>query len=132
MLAVHRESFDDVIRDYALGYPELRHRFALYVPIADVNGQSIDGADRVLEFVGSKLALAFGGSSVADVSGQWVSPSGELVAERVSVVYSWADSDTAHAFAHLPFRLARLIAHSLDQDCVLLEIDGHAYLVDRS
>lgn len=107
----------------------LSHRIALYVP-SKIKSRKVPALHRkFVKLVLTRLGLMFGGSTVVKGVGTWVGDDGKLVAEKVGICYSFADAATLQARQAEVFALASQVAAEMEQDAVLVEVDGTAHFV---
>lgn len=118
-----QESVVQVIDRVFSGCFELAHRVDLFIP-TDPPG-SADMVER------AKLDLArwFGGSTAQVADGGYIMADGRYVGEPVQIVWSLADADSLVDHAADLLSLARRVAVILDQESVLVIIDGKGRLV---
>lgn len=103
----------------------LTHKVSVYVPsTVDVN-QSLNesAAKEIIHRVQREMSNLFGGATAITTEGAWVSQSGELVTEQVTVVYSFADVLASDVLVQIK-TLAESLKVELKQESVAVEIDG--------
>lgn len=100
----------------------LTKRLAIYIP-SKIGQEDIPAQEREfwLKNTLTELSRRYGGATAIDGYGCWLSTSGELVMERVTIAYTFADQD---ADAASVYELARRLATALKQEAVAIEIDG--------
>lgn len=100
----------------------------IYVPSTiDVN-QSFDSPewiDKTLKF----LASCFGGSTATKALGAWVSTNGELVKERVTVVFSYASQPDLETNIDEIYNFCLTMKKALGQEAIALEVNNELYFV---
>lgn len=110
----------------------LSHNVAIYVPSRDKQGemQPAPLVSAIVDAVQRHLASRFGGFTTFDAMGGYMMSSGEMHAEPIKVIRSFASglSDADLSFAR---DLAAMVAVKLDQECVSLEIDGALTFVEQ-
>jgi len=98
------------------------------VPTRDDQGQPIANAQELLEKTLRYLSLTFGGATSSDAVGSWVSPSGQIIREHVTLVFSYAqnlsDENTDSLLDHCLW-----LKEQGHQDSIALELDGELYLI---
>lgn len=75
------------------------------------------------------LSANFGGATSTKASGYWVSDSGELIKENVTLVYAYCTSKDLSLKKNDIFALAQEMKESLSQEAVSVELDNTLYLV---
>jgi len=101
------------------------NRVALYVPSTTNVNETLDSntadqvTNRVLRFFGEM----FGGATGIPARGSWVSESGELVIEQVTIVYSFTDNLTKENLVSVHEFALRLKAE-LKQESISVEVNG--------
>ena len=102
----------------------LNQRVAVYVPVdAHQNKPSVYEEDVVSALGYTKRAFArtFGGYTAVEADGGWVDEEGELVQERILIVYAFTDLHTADTVVK---DIAEQVKQWLAQDCVSVELGG--------
>jgi hypothetical protein len=105
------------------------HKVVIYVPTTTYGDQPVDmaTAGTILESVVGFLSQRFGGSTAIRAQGTWLSPTGRLVSEDVTLVYSFTASLSIEDIeAILDF--CRHLREMLSQESIAVEIDGTLYL----
>jgi hypothetical protein len=100
----------------------LEHCAAVYVP------HNEPGQSATVQRVKVQLCNAFGGATVQRVTGTWINERGQLIDDIIDRVYSF-NSATRDAAETLLRAIALDVKQSLQQDTVLIEIDGQAILI---
>lgn len=100
--------------------PELNHKVAIYVPIVndDCNPAHI---------VAHTLCTLYGGATSSEYRGYWLNSKGEMIEDRIVIVYSYTDS---HKLASSYNAIMQLVAHlkvTLGQESVSYDIDSQLY-----
>lgn len=104
----------------------LSHVASIFVPsTADVN-QTIDNTS-IVSGILAQLSGQFGGASMQDVTGAWLSDSSGLVVESVKRIFCYG-TDREELFAAFS-SLAEELKTELTQEAVLIDIDNVGYLV---
>jgi hypothetical protein len=70
----------------------LKSKVSIYVPSTNNVNEAVDNSTQV-DYVMSKLSEMFGGATSAPAMGAWVSESGQLVKENVTIVYAFCTDD---------------------------------------
>lgn len=104
----------------------LSHVASIFVPsTADVN-QTIDNTS-IVSGILAQLSSQFGGASMQDVTGAWLSDSSGLVVESVKRIFCYG-TDREELFAAFS-SLAEELKTELTQESVLIDVDNVGYLV---
>lgn len=107
----------------------LRSKVSIYVPSTNNVNESVDNSDMV-RYVHERLSQLFGGATCTPAIGGWVSESGELVRERVTIVYAFATDAQMDMYLDkevLP--ICEKIKNDMSQEAVSLEVNGELYFV---
>lgn len=109
----------------------LGHVVKITIPsTVDVNTGANDVLiNKVKTLVVEKLASWFGGCTVSDGQGAWVSDNVGLVYEDVQIAASYCTSDALESHLDNVVDLALHVKRTMAQEAVALEIDGILYLV---
>ncbi len=106
------------------------HRVAVYVPGTTAVREALtkETAERYVLRVQRSMAKRFGGATAFSASGGWVSQSGYLVTEQVTIVYSFSESLSTGDLIFIK-KLATYLKRELRQEAVAVEIDGELVFV---
>ena len=88
--------------------------------------------DSVVDQVLITLSDLFGGATAIPGRGAYVSDAGDLITENVIVVEALCEKQSAHFQADQVMDLGAQICEAMDQECVLVQIDGVGHFVDES
>jgi hypothetical protein len=102
-----------------------QHEFQIYIPNTfDVDG-AISAEFRADLLVKVQVAFSqeFGGFTITEAVGGWVSANGQLVTEQVTIVSSSADEITPRRL-RLVRQVALAVKHQLQQEAVSVRVDG--------
>jgi hypothetical protein len=77
----------------------------------------------------SLLAECFGGSTSSDALGAWISQSGELIKERVTLVFSYVNSSQLENHIETIYDFCLVMKKELSQEAIALEVNGELYLL---
>jgi hypothetical protein len=111
------------------GQPLASGKVVVYIPSTRNVSQLLSEVEQEAEVNGvlSKFAKMFGGSTSTRATGAWITESGDLVKEEVTLVYSFVDvTETVEVSVKA---IAAGLAKRLQQEAVLVEINGTAYTV---
>ena len=100
----------------------LKKFVAIYVP-STVNVNIAASAEKIADvtrFVCAKLASRFGGSTVTQATGYWVSETGEIVEDKIQIVKSHYDCEESAAVTYAR-EIAEFVKQALTQEAVTLE-----------
>jgi hypothetical protein len=75
------------------------------------------------------LSQKFGGSTASKALGAWVSKSGELIKEDVTLIFSYADQSLLTLYADEIYEFCLSMKNDLKQEAIALEINGELYLI---
>lgn len=107
---------------------KLDKRVSIYVP-STVNVDHEADNREMVNRVAEALAGMFGGSTVTEARGAWVSDTAGLVVESVSIVYSNCTQDQLDQYEKQIEALAVMVKTEMVQEAVSVEVDGALYLV---
>lgn len=109
-------------------YIKLSSRIALYVPgTIDIN-HAADNSGWIVQ-VSKAFSEMFGGATATAAAGYWEDAKAGLVSEDVTIVYSYADTETLKARIHDVLSMAHDMKTALNQTAISLEVNGSLYLV---
>lgn len=100
----------------------------IYVPSTVNVNESFDSAewvDKALQL----LSNEFGGSTASKALGAWVSNSGELVKENVTMVFSYANQSQLEASINTIYEFCLDMKVKLSQESIALEVNNELYFV---
>lgn len=99
-------------------------RVSFYVP----STQDVDGTTNIKEFearaidIAHQFGVMFGGFTITDGIGGWVTDSGKLVVESVKIVTSYADIKSTQTNKHKLADLAATKKEEWGQEAIGLEV----------
>lgn len=109
-------------------YVKLSSRIALYIPgTVDVDKASDNGAWIVT--ISKAFSAMFGGATATAAAGYWEDAQAGLVSEDVTIVYSYADTETLKTRIHDVLKLAHDMKLALNQTAISLEVNGSLYFI---
>lgn len=106
------------------------NRISVYVPTT-VDVSTVVDTSEYRESCLRLLSLLFGGATQTNAIGAWLSDSGEIVTENVTIVYSNTDSDIVNPDSDdrvQVFKFAEYLKLALNQESVAVEINNTLYL----
>ena len=107
----------------------LDSRVAIYVPgTVDVDKTDAGAAERMTARVARDLSDLFGGATITDGRGAWVSDVAGLVMENVRIVYSFSTADAITKHIDEIERIIETVKTEMRQEAVSVEIDGALYI----
>jgi hypothetical protein len=77
----------------------------------------------VIESVKSTLADEFGGVSVYEGAGEWISEDGKVSEDHVRIVVTEPDDRDGHSVEYIVKNEAEWVKESLDEEAVLVEFE---------
>ena len=104
----------------------LSHLASIFVPSTVNVNQTVD-TSQIVNGILAQLSAQFGGASMQDVTGAWLSDSSGLVVESVKRIFCYG-TDKDELFAAFS-SLAEELKTELTQDAVLIDVDNVGYLV---
>lgn len=105
----------------------LSEKVAIYVPSTyAVNIKIVN--DKYLQYIEKQLASIFGGSTTTETSGNYVSNNGQLVREKINIVYSYAEKIGNREIDKI-IALCEWIKEEMKQESVAMELNGKMYFV---
>lgn len=107
---------------------QLSSKVTIYVP-STVNVKEKANTRIWHDRIAKYLSANFGGATSTKASGYWVSDSGELVKENVTLVYAYCTSKDLSLKKNDIFALAQEMKEALSQEAVSVELDNTLYLV---
>lgn len=106
---------------------KLENKVSITVPSTIGLNEPIDNTKYVME-VAKKLALIFGGFKIVDnITGGYVSDSGELIVEPNKDVIAYCESLTDEQVEQV-IKIALELKEQMKQETILYEINGIAYI----
>lgn len=107
---------------------DLDCKVAIYVPSTINVNETTDNTAYVKQTI-KQLSMWFGGATASKAIGGWVSASGEVVVEDVTIVYSYCNSEKLAEYARNIIALCESIKADMKQEAVTLEINGQVKFV---
>ena len=107
---------------------DLDCKVSIFVPFTvDVN-KPVDNTEKVLETI-KKLSTIFGGATASNAFGGWVAQNGEVVTEKVTIVYSFCSSEQLQTNIDTIYGICMDLKTSMKQEAITLEINGQVKFV---
>lgn len=107
---------------------DLDSKVAIYVPSTINVSKETDNRKQVLNVI-RRLSEMFGGATASDAVGGWVSQSGEVIVEKVKVVYSFCTTGQLKDRIDDILSICEDIKNEMKQEAVTLEINGQVKFV---
>lgn len=107
---------------------KLRSQVKIYVPSTVDVDKHFDNSNQVDETL-FFLSDLFGGATCTKALGAWVSNSGELVKESVTMVFAFADQAQLEANIKEIYDYCLKLKISMTQEAIALEVNGELYLI---
>ena len=99
----------------------LKNRLAIYIPSKIGQEEiSVERREFFLKKVLADLSRTYGGATAIDGVGAWLSEVDGLVMERVTICYTFTDSNDFQPI----YRLAAELAAEMRQEAVAVEVNG--------
>lgn len=107
---------------------DLDCKVSIYVPsTVDVN-KEVDNKEQVKRVI-TELSQMFGGATATEAVGGWVCDNGETVLEKVTIVYSFCNSESLQKHFEDVYGICERIKKEMSQEAVTLEINGQVKFV---
>jgi hypothetical protein len=106
----------------------LKHIVKLYVPGTIHQSEPVDNTPYVDKTL-TKFSTMFGGATAINGTGGWVNDSGQLIKEKVTIVYSFADKLTDQRIDEV-VAYAKALKLEMTQSSVSLEVDGKMFFIE--
>ena len=96
----------------------LKNKVEMYVPMNTLK------QEKELERVFKLFCKFFGGATVNPVVGGWIDAKGILIKDKIGIIYAY--TNITSALKDAVKELAIVTRNNLNEDCILLVIDGKA------
>ena len=107
---------------------DLDSKVTIYVPSTNNVNVPVDNAEQVKKVIG-ELSEMFGGATASNALGGWVCGNGEVLLEKVTVVYSFCTSTQLDEKAEQIIGICERLKKEMSQEAVTLEINGQCKFV---
>lgn len=107
---------------------KLDRKIVLYVPATTNTNQAADNSAQV-DNAAALLSNLFGGSTIQESAGCWMSDSAGLVKEATTLVYAFCDEKSMSAGLAAVLDFAADLKLGMNQESIAVEIDGALYLL---
>lgn len=106
----------------------LHHKVTIYVPATVDVDKEVDNSVQV-DAAAALLSGLFGGATSSPAVGYWLTSSGQLVKEKTTVVFAFADEKALEDGADKVVDFCRNLKEEMRQEAIALEIDGAMYFI---
>jgi hypothetical protein len=108
---------------------KLSHKVSLYVPTKDKNNQELPAEliQKMVDITASKFSEVNGGATSTEALGYWKSVAGELIKEKVVVVFSY--SNELEKSIEVAIETGEQLKTMADQDAISLEVNNELYFI---
>lgn len=107
---------------------DLNCKFAVYVPSTINVNESCNNEEQVKKVM-KNLSVLFGGATATPAFGAWVCENGDLVTEKVTIVYSYCTSDQADAHFAKVVEICEDLKKEMGQEAITLEYNGQVKFI---
>ena len=102
---------------------DMENKVSIYVPSTVNVNQRINNNKQVMGIV-KQMSLLFGGATSYKCVGGWISDSGDIVTEKVNIVYSFCDKKSLQNNLSKVINICQQIKKDMKQEAVTLEVNG--------
>jgi hypothetical protein len=108
---------------------KLSHKVSLYVPTKDKNNIDLPAEliQKMIDITASKFSEVNGGATSTEALGYWKSVAGELIKEKVVVVFSY--SNELEKSIEVAIETGEQLKTMADQDAISLEVNNELYFI---
>lgn len=107
---------------------DLDCKVSIYVPSTVEVNKEVDNKEQVKRVI-TELSQMFGGATATEAVGGWVCDNGETVLEKVTIVYSFCNSESLQKHFADVYQICERIKKDMSQEAVTLEINGQVKFV---
>lgn len=107
---------------------DLDCKVSIYVPSTVNVNEVVDNKEQVKRVI-TELSQMFGGATATEAVGGWVCDNGETVLEKVTIVYSFCNSESLQKHFADVYGICERIKKEMSQEAVTLEINGQVKFV---
>ena len=107
---------------------DLDSKVAIYVPSTINVSEETDNRKQVLNVI-RRLSEMFGGATASDAVGGWVSQSGEVIVEKIKIIYSYCTSKQLKEKIDNILAICEDLKNEMKQEAVTLEINGQVKFI---
>lgn len=108
---------------------KLSHKISLYVPTKDKNNQDIPQKTitEMVDLTASKFSEVNNGATSSEALGYWKSIAGELIKEKIVVVFSY--SNDLEKSIEAAIEIGEQLKTMANQDAISLEVNNELYFI---
>ncbi|MCP3738221.1 DUF3574 domain-containing protein [Rossellomorea sp. BNER] len=129
LYAADQKEASEVKQDSVLkGKFYLEDTVKIYVPSTYDMDEPIDNTPYVDETL-TKFSKMFGGATAIDGTGSWLSDDNQLVKEKVTIVYSFAENLNKKNLKEV-VDYARYLKEEMKQSSVSIEVNGKMFFIE--
>jgi hypothetical protein len=129
LYAADQKEASEVKQDSVLkGQFYLEDTVKIYVPSTYDMDEPIDNTPYVNETL-KKISEMFGGATAIDGTGSWLSDDNQLVKEKVTIVYSFAENLNKKNLKEV-VDYARYLKEEMKQSSVSIEVNGKMFFIE--
>ena len=104
------------------------NKVSVYVPSTVNVNQRINNNKQVMAII-KQMSLLFGGATSHKCVGGWIADNGDIVTEKVNIVYSFCDKKSLNNNLANVINICQQIKKEMKQEAVTLEINGKATFI---
>jgi len=104
------------------------NKVSVYVPSTVNVNQRINNKKQVVSII-KQMSLLFGGATSYECVGGWVADNGDIVTEKVNIVYSFCDKKSLKDNLSKVINICQQIKKEMKQEAVTLEVNGKATFI---
>lgn len=108
---------------------KLSHKVSLYVPTKDKNNSDLtqELINKMIDLTASKFSEVNNGATSTQALGYWKSAAGELIKEKVIVVFSY--TNTLELAIETAIEIGAQLKEIANQDAISLEVNNELYFI---
>lgn len=107
---------------------DLDCKVSIYVPSTVEVNKEVDNKEQVKRVI-TELSQMFGGATATEAVGGWVCDNGQTILEKVTIVYSFCNSESLRKHFSEVYGICERIKKDMSQEAVTLEINGQVKFV---
>jgi hypothetical protein len=107
---------------------DLDCKVAIYVPSTKNVVEQTSNEQQVLRTI-TELSKMFGGATATEAIGGWICSNGQIITERVTIVYSFCKSNDLANNIDDVISICERIKSEMSQEAVTLEINGQVKFI---
>lgn len=107
---------------------DLDCKVSIYVPSTIEVNKPVDNTEKVINTI-KQLSKMFGGATASNAFGGWLSASGNVVTEKVTIVYSFCSSLQLRENIEEIYSICQELKVSMKQEAITLEINGQVKFI---